>query len=373
MKNLEICRKEIDEIDQQMIKLFEQRMNVAKDVVTFKLANNLEIFQADRETVVIEKNKKRISQDILKPYAELFMRDMMNISKSYQASFVPIHNKYELFESQRKDIVVGFPGVPGSFSEQAVKEYFGEITKRTSYHNFDDVFMALKNDEINYGVVPLENSSTGAINDNYDAIRDYGFFIVGQQSLSISQHLLGVKGSCIEELREVYSHPQGLLQSSEFLLKHAYMEQKEYMNTATAAKYISQQGNPQLAAIASMDAAKLYHLDILAANIQNIKNNSTRFIIFSKHLEKDEQASCVSVVFTVTHQVGALYQIMKIINDHQINMLRIESRPLKQTPWEYYFYVDFEGNLEKESIILALEDMKAHTSTLRVLGNYAKR
>lgn len=373
MKDLDTCRKEIDEIDQQMIQLFEKRMNVAKDVVTYKLANDLEIFQAARENQVVEKNKERISQDILLPYAELFIRDMMNISKSYQASFVPINQIYDLKEPKTKDIVIGFPGVHGSFSEQAAKMYFGKETTRTSYDNFDDVFQALENDEIDYGVVPLENSSTGAINDNYDAIRDYGFFIVGEQSLSISQHLLGIKGSCIKDLKEVYSHPQGLLQSSEYLSKHSYIKQKEFVNTATAAKFVSQENNPHLAAIASIDAAHLYNLDVLQENIQNIKNNSTRFIVFSKHLEKDNQASCVSVVFTITHQVGALYQIMKIINDHQINMLRIESRPLKQTPWEYYFYVDFEGNLEKESIILVLEDMKAHTSTLRVLGNYSKK
>ena len=120
------------------------------------------------------------------------------------------------------DITVGFQGVPGSFSQKALDTYFGKQTKRQQYTHFKDVFEALKRDEIDYGIVPLENSSTGAINDNYDAIRDYGFYIVGEQSLSVSQHLLGIKGSKLENIQEVYSHPQGLLQTSLFLEKTSY-------------------------------------------------------------------------------------------------------------------------------------------------------
>lgn len=373
MKDLETCRKEIDEIDQQIIELFEKRMNVAKDVVTYKLAHDMPIFQSKRENQVIEKNVSRIKKEELKPYAELYVQDMMNISKSYQASFIPVRTAYELKEPCFDHIVVGFQGVPGSFSENALESYFGCHTKRKNFPQFEDVFKALQNDEIDYGVVPLENSSTGAINDNYDLIRDYGFCIVGEQNLSIAQHLLGIQGSSIEDLTDVYSHPQGILQTSLFLSEYPNIQPHEFANTATAAKYIAEQKNPHLGAIASKKAAELYHLDILQENIQNVKSNSTRFIIFGKQLEKVKEASCVSIVFTVAHKVGALYQVMKIINDHQINMLRIESRPLKNTPWEYYFYVDFEGHLEKKSILLALEDMKAHTSTLRVLGNYAKK
>lgn len=373
MKDLNTCREEIDEIDQQMIALFEKRMNVAKDVVTYKLAHDMPIFQSDREKQVIEKNIQRIHNEELKKYASLYIQDMMNISKSYQASFVLASHSYELCEPRYDDIVVGFQGVPGSFQEIALESYFGKETKRKNYQKFEDVFIALQNDEINYGVVPLENSSTGAINDNYDLIRDYDFYIVGEQSLSISQHLLGIKGSHIEDLTEVYSHPQGILQCSSFLNEHPLIQPKEFTNTATAAQYVAKEKNPHLGAIASRKAAEIYGLDVLQENIQNVKSNSTRFIIFGKYLEKRENATCVSIVFTLAHKVGALYQVMKIINDHQINMLRIESRPLKDTPWEYYFYVDFEGHLEDQSINLALEDMKAHTSTLRVLGNYMKK
>lgn len=373
MKDLNECRKEIDAIDQQMIKLFEKRMMVAKDVVNYKLSQDMEIFQPKREEEVIQKNVDRIENEELEAYAKIYVQNVMNISKSYQATFIPPRLKMKLYPPKTKDIVVGFQGVPGSFSEAALDKYFSEDTKRKNYEHFEDVFKALKNKEIDYGVVPLENSSTGAINDNYDLIRDYGFYTVGEQSISIAQHLLGVKGAKIEDLREVYSHPQGLLQTSRFLDKHPYINQVKYANTAMAAKYVADQNDPKLCAIASKKAAKLYGLEVLKENIHNAKTNHTRFIIFGEHLEKNENANCVSIVFTLAHRVGTLYQVMKIINDHQINLLRIESRPVQHTPWEYYFYMDFDGHIEDVNIISAIEDMAAHTNTLRVLGNYEKK
>ncbi len=372
MKDLKQCRQEIDVIDQQIIALFEERMNVARDVVNYKLAHQMEIFQSAREAEVIQKNVSRIHQDTLKPYAQLMLTSLMNISKSYQSTFLSHDNSLTFQKPKVKDITVGFQGVAGSFSQKALDTYFREDTKRLQYTHFKDVFEALKKDEIDYGIVPLENSSTGAINDNYDAIRDYEFYIVGEQSLSVSQHLLGIKGAKLEDIQEVYSHPQGLLQSSRFLEKH-HIRPHEYENTAMAAQYVASLQNPHIGAIASSQAAELYHLDIIQENIQNIQTNSTRFIIFGKHLEVSDDATCISIVFTLPHQVGALYQVMKVINDYSINMLRIESRPLLETPWEYYFYVDLEGSLKNESLIQALQDIKAHTKTMRILGNYAKK
>lgn len=373
MKDLKQCREEIDDIDQQIIALFEKRMHVAKDVVQYKIANQMEIFQAKREQQVIEKNVKRIEDNNLKEYAKIFIQNMMNISKTYQASFLSDDKHYELSSPCFDQAVIGFQGVPGSFSQQALHQFFGKDAKSRNYKDFKDVFEALQNDEIQYGIVPLENSSTGAINDNYDLIRDYGFYIVGEQSLSISQHLLGIQESREEDIVEVYSHPQGLLQCSQYLRQHPNIHKRECENTALAAQYIADQKDVRLGAIASYEAAKIYNLKVLKENIQNDKSNTTRFIIFSKQLEKTEDAMCVSTVFTLNHEVGALHEVMKIISNHQLNMLRIESRPIIDTPWEYFFYVDFEGSLDDSKVISALEDMKAHTNTFKLLGNYAKR
>lgn len=372
MKDLKECREEIDAIDQQMMALFEKRMKLAQDVVTYKKAHHMEIFQSDREKEVIRKNVRRITQSSLHSYARSFLTGMMNISKSYQSTFLSPSLTLSLQQPRLSHVCVGFQGVEGSFSQKALQAYFQDDVQCQHYPHFQDVFEALKRDEIDYGIVPLENSSTGAINDNYDAIRDYGFYIVGEQSIAVSQHLLGIYGAKLEDIKEVYSHPQALMQSSLFLQEHS-IRSHDYENTAMAAQYVSSLNQKSVGAIASLQAAKLYHLDVLYPHIQNLSNNATRFIVFAKNLEHSDDASCVSLVMTLPHTVGALYQIMKIINDHQINMLRIESRPLLSTTWEYYFYIDLQGHLKDERILQALQEMKAHTQSLRILGNYAKR
>lgn len=305
----------------------------------------------------------------LADYARNFMQDVMDVGKSYQATFIPLNNLYNLAAPKRENIKVGYAGVPGAFAHQAMLEYFGNV-ENTNYVNFRDVFEALKNAEIDYGIVPLENSSTGAINDNYDLVRDYDFYIVGEHSVCISQHLLGIKGAKIENIKTVYSHPQGIQQSADFLRNNPQMLSQDFSNTAAAAKYVSECNDLSKGAIASKVAAKLYDLEVLQENIHNEKTNNTRFIIFAKHLEDHPQTDRVSIVFTLQHKVGALYGVLKAIKDHQINLSRIESRPIKDKRWQYYFYIDFEGSLHDDNVKLALEQMKTNCLTLRVLGNY---
>lgn len=372
IKELAQCRKEIDEIDEQIVELFEKRMHVARDVITYKLHHNKEIFQPEREETVLQNNVNRIQDEELKEYALSFLQDMMDVSKSYQSSFIPLKNHYQFHKPKTKNIVVGYQGVEGSFSSLAMEEYFGKVTSK-NYQQFEDVFRALKNDEIEYGILPLENSSTGAINDNYDLVRDYDCYIVGEHCISISQHLLALPGSDIKDIKEVYSHPQGLQQCSQFLQDNVGITSHEYSNTAASAKYVSETGNTSLGAIASKQAAKLYGLEVVKENIHNEKSNHTRFIVVAKHLEDHSETNRVSIVFTLSHKVGALYSILKAIKDHHINLSRIESRPIKDKNWQYYFYIDFEGSLHDVGVQIALEQMKAHCLTLRVIGNYQQK
>lgn len=369
MKDLEQCRKEIDEIDQQLMKLFEQRMALSKDVITYKLAHDMEIFQPQREKAVIEKNTHRVVDKKLEQYAQSFIQDIMDVGKSYQASFISLKDSYQLAKPKTNDIKVGYAGVPGAFAHQALLEYFGAVSN-TNYEHFQDVYEALKNDDIDYGIVPLENSSTGAINDNYDLVRDYDFYIVGEHSVNVTQHLLAIKGTKLEEIKMVYSHPQGIQQSSKFLQQFPHIMPQNFSNTAAAAKFVSEGKNRQIAAIASNNAAELYDLEVIRANIHNEESNNTRFIVFGKQLEDHELTDRVSIVFTLQHKVGALYSILKVIKDHQINLSRIESRPIKDKHWQYYFYIDFEGSLHEDNVRLALEQLKTNCLTLRVIGNY---
>lgn len=370
MKDLETCRKEIDEIDQQMIALFEKRMAASKDVVKYKVAHGMKIFQKEREIQVVNKNLSRVKNKNLLNYARNFILNNMNLSRAYQASLMP-NSELKIASPKRENIKVGYQGVPGSFSSQAMRAYFGDV-ESYNYERFEDVFKAMQNNQIDYGVVPLENSSTGAINDNYDLINEYGFFIVGEQSLYIAQNLLGIPGAKAEDITDVYSHPQGLLQTSKYLQAH-HIRSHRYLNTALAAKMVSENNDPKIGAIASIEAARLYHLDVLAPSIENDKSNHTRFIVFGHQLEAPIDAERISMVFTLRHEVGSLYEVMHIIKRHFINMARIESRPLPGNPWEYYFYVDIDGNLKDYNILAALQELKACTYSFRLLGNYERK
>ena len=214
-------------------------------------------------------------------------------------------------QPQRTGVTVGYQGAPGSFSSQAMHQWFGKVDSH-NYPKFEDVFVALKKGEIDYGVVPMENSSTGAINDNYDLINKYHFFIVGEQSIYIAQNLLGIKGAKLADIKEAYSHPQGLLQTSKFLAAH-HIQGKACLNTALAAKMAAEKQDPAVGAIASTEAAELYDLDVLAPSIENDKSNHTRFIIFGREPEILPDADRIPLIFTLKNEVGTLYEVMRII------------------------------------------------------------
>ena len=372
MKTLEECRQEIDEIDTKLLSLFEARMQVSKDVILYKLAHDMEIFQPEREKLVIEKSKQKIQQENLKEYGAQLIQSIMDLSKDYQAEFIP--EKFEIEAhaplSKNEMLKVGYQGVEGAFGQEALEMYFSSKVDVKHYDQFEDVFKALDQHEIQYGVVPIENSSTGAINDVYDLIRNYGFYIVGEQSISIAQHLLALPGAELDDIQEVYSHPQGLAQSIQFLDTCPDIRRFPYPNTAMAAKMVMETNDKTKAAIASKKAAELYGLHILKENIHTDKTNHTRFIVIGKQMESNETYNRISIMCSLKHEVGALATILNIIRNHDLNMVRIESRPIHSKPWQYYFYIDFEGNIKDPNVIKALTKMQYNTELLRVLGTY---
>ena len=189
------------------------------------------------------------------------------------------------------DLKIGYQGVKGSFSEEAMISFFGENNKSLNYEKFEDVFISLKNDEIDYGILPFENSCTGAITSVYDLISKYGFYIVGEECIKINQNLVGVKDATVDDIKEVYSHPQGFEQSKKFLRNHEDFKLIYFYNTAISAKHVSKLNDKGKAAIASSRAAKIYNLDILAKNIHDNNNNHTKFVIISKNLESSKESN----------------------------------------------------------------------------------
>lgn len=366
-------RKEIDDIDKEITHLFEKRMDVSAKVARYKIENSLPIFNGTREAEVIKKNVNRLTNKKYEAFARKFFNYLMELSRALQQnefnedSSIPFNSNVKI-EGGR----LGFQGVEGSFSEEALIKYFGESKETSHYDTFEEVFEALKSNKIDYGILPVENSSTGAITEVYDLMNKYGFYIVGEECIKINQHLIGIEGATLEDIKEVYSHPQGFKQSSEFLKEHSDWMCIPYYNTATSVKKIYDLNDISKAAIGSERAANLYNLKIILPNINNEYENSTRFLIIGKNLEINDSCDKVSVVFSLEDEVGNLSSLLTHFAENNINLKKIESRPIKNSPWKYLLYVDFEGNLNSIEVKNALELIQKNSGYFKLLGNYKK-
>lgn len=383
--NLSECRNEIDKIDKELVELFEKRMNVAINVAKYKIENNIPIFNGAREAEVIEKNIKRLNNKEYSNLTEKFFTYLMELSRSLQADIIDQNNKNDNMigsieenistnENKRnlKNIKIGYQGVKGSFSEEAMIKYFGENHTTTDYEEFEDVFLALKNNEIDYGILPIENSCTGAITTVYDLLVKYGLYIVGEECIKIDQNLIGIKGSKFEDIKEIYSHPQGFEQSSEFLNKQNNLRLIPFHNTAISAKYVSELNDKSKAAIASLRAAQIYGLDVIQKEINDKDNNHTKFIIVGRKLESSKECNKITVVFSLDNKAGTLYNLLRYFAENNINMIKIESRPTKNEPWQYLLYVDFEGNIENEDVKKAIKLIEEKSEYFKLLGSYKR-
>jgi chorismate mutase/prephenate dehydratase len=270
------------------------------------------------------------------------------------------------------NISIGYYGVPGSHTHEAMLSIFGEGYKEAYSESFEGVFKLLHNREVKYAVVPIENSSTGGISEVMDLLNKYNVFIVAEKCMRINQCLLGIEGTKLEDIQEVYSHPQGLQQSKEFLQSHSEWSLFNYYNTAKSAEYVKQCNSKKKAAVGGAKAAKLYGLEIIKENINTNEKNFTRFIVISNELEETDEANKISIILNLPHQVGSLYNVIKIIHENNLNMLLIESRPIANSPWEYSFHIDVEGNLKDEKVKSGLEDIKARCIDFKILGNFIK-
>ena len=370
--NLEEIRKRINELDKSLAELFEERMRTVFKVAEYKKLNNMNVLDRNREKDVIKRAVSYLKDQKLAPYLNLFMEDLLAISRQYQIDTIKQESIIPVAKSEGEIIAnptVGYYGSVGSYCEEAALEYFGESTEKKSYMAFEDVISALLNDDIDYGVLPIENSSTGTITAVVDLIRDNNIYIVGEFISKICHHLLAVPGTKLADINTVYSHPQGLDQSSHFL-KQRQWEQIAYKSTASSAELISKLGDKTKAAIASERCAWLYGLEILVRDIQYNQNNYTRFIIIGKKLVLNDQCNKISIVMDIAHRPGALYKVLRLFSERNLNLLKIESRPIIEKPWEYLFFFDFEGNLKEGRVINLLECLKESSQNFRVLGNY---
>lgn len=379
--DLDDIRLQIDEIDRKMTELFEKRMDLVIKVAKYKEENNCKIFDSERELRVIEKNKGYLKNKKYEKSLEDFYNDMMAVSRRFQAKQIfsnyaedGTDSKLEKLvlnaKKKKDDPIVCYQGVPGAYSEEALIASFGEKAKRVNVKEFEDVFKKLRDDDIDYGILPIENSSTGSISEVYDLMRKYGYYIVGETSIKVDQNLLALKGAKLSDIKEVYSHPQGLKQSAEFLSDHKDWNLIPYSNTAKSAKLVSESNSIYKASIASKRAAEIYGLEVLVPSINYNNNNYTRFIIIGKELEINEDSNKVSIVFSAPHKPGALYGALSYFAENNLNMQRIESRPVIEKSWEYFFYIDFEGHLQDKNLRKAIVEIEKNSTYFKLLGNY---
>ncbi|HZK34237.1 MAG TPA: prephenate dehydratase [Bacillota bacterium] len=267
------------------------------------------------------------------------------------------------------DSIIGYYGSPGSYSQEAAISHFGQGFKLQSCASFEQVVSKVLSHEIDIGVLPVENSSTGIIAAVMDLIRDNRVYITGEHTTRICHHLLALPGTRLEDIKTIYSHQQGLEQSSHFLKQHAW-EHIAYKSTASSAKLISSLADKTKAAIASESCAHLYGLEVLVPNIHYNKNNYTRFITIGRDLIVGEHCDKISIAMDIAHKPGALYSVMGLFNKRGLNLMKIESRPIIGKPWQYLFFFDLEGNLEDSEVKDLLKCLEDGGHDFRVLGNY---
>lgn len=271
----------------------------------------------------------------------------------------------------QESILVGYMGVPGAYSHLALQQYFsGQPVEARNFMLFEDVVTAVMDGTVRYGVMPIENSSTGGITEVYDLVRRYGASIVGEKIVKVEHCLLGLPGAKLEDITEVYSHPQGFSQCRAFFKAHPAMQQFNYYNTAKAAEMVARKKDIHKAAVAGVQAAGPYGLTILARGINTNQSNYTRFIIISRQQELAADADKITLIVSLKHQPGSLYRVLSHFARYQINMTNIESRPIPGRPWEYYFHVDITGHLTDQAVQNALADLPEDTTDCKILGNY---
>lgn len=347
------AREIIDQVDREMAALFERRMSAVEQVIAYKQAHGLPILDSSREQSVLDRNTARIENPVYREYYRDFLRDLMGLSKQYQQVLAGADT-------------VAYPGVEGSYSHIAMRRLFPRANGR-AYTTFGDVVQAVDRGEVACGVIPFENSYTGEVGMTMDLLYQYDVHVTRMYDLPVSHNLLGVKGASLAGIRQIYSHEQALSQCRRYL-SALDAEQIPFVNTALAAKYVSEAGDPSKAAIASRETAGLYGLEILVEEINTSAENTTRFAVIARQAPASGER--FSLLFTVSHSAGQLAGAMQIIARYGFNMESIRSRSVKNVPWQYYFYVEIVGDASSPQAQAMLEELRQTCEQLKLLGVY---
>lgn len=376
MKDLLEIREQLDRIDRRIVELYQERLELCRDVAEYKIANNKMVLDKERE----EEKIRTVSQMAHNDFNEMAIKELycqvMSVSRKLQYQLLTQQGRalrlpFEPVSSLAgEDTRVVFQGAPGSYSQEAMEAFFGRQIDSFQVDTFRQAMCALEEGSADYAILPIENSTAGIVSEIYDLLVEFEHYIVGEQTIQIEHCLLGLEEAELSDITTVYSHPQSLMQSDEYLRQHPSWKQVSLLNNAFAARKVREDGRKDQAAIASARAGEIYGLKLLQRGVNRADNNCTRFIVVTNRKIFPREASKVSLCFEIPHQSGSLYHILSHFIYNNLSMTKIESRPIPERSFEYRFFIDFEGNLRDSGVKNALRGLREETMNLKILGNY---
>lgn len=376
METLEELREKLDEIDGQITDLYEKRMKVCEAVGEYKVSAGRKVFDRQREREKLIEVASRVNGDFNKKGIQELYQQLMSMSRKLQyqqlveAGALGRLPFIRIDDLDKKNARVVFQGTEGAYSQAAMQQFFGEDVNSFHVRTFRDAMEAIEEGAADYAVLPIENSTAGPVIEMYDLLDEFENYIVAETILPIVHTLSGLPGAKLSDIQRVYSKTEALMQTSRFLDEHSDWQRISVVNTAIAARKVLKEQDISQAAVCSAYAAKVHGLEVLVDEINDVADNSTRFIVVTNQKVFLKNASKISIRFELPHQSGSLYRILSHFIYNDLNMSKIESRPIKGRPWEYCFFVDFEGNLEDAAVKNAIRGLREEAQNLKILGNY---
>ncbi len=374
--DLRPLREKIDSVDREIVRLFEERMEISEDIARVKAHTDRKVYDKEREAAKIAAVRELAHGEFNKRgIGELFSQ-IMGMSRRRQYAILESGREpgrtpfIEVDDLDRENIRVVYQGVEGAYSHAALQAYFGSGTDSFHVKKFRDAMEAIADGSADYAVLPIENTTAGIVADNFDLLVDFENYIVAEQIIPVEHMLMAPRGSSIDDVKLVYSHPQALSQCDSLFVRHPDWRAVAFDNTAMAARKVSDDNRKEEAAIASRFAAELFGLDILQEHVNDMDANETRFMIVTNQRIFVKGARKISICFELPHSSGTLYNILSNFIYNDVNMTHIESRPIPGRNWEYRFFIDFEGNLNEASVRSALRGIRQEAINMKILGNY---
>lgn len=376
--DLKDIRDDIDSIDGQIIELFKKRMDCSAKVAQYKAENGMAVFNPEREKKILDKVEEQAGQ--YGGSARLLYSTIMELSRGVQHDMLGsgAELKNRIYSAEKKlcadndNVRVACFGAHGAYAHMAANKVFPDAEPKF-YSPFREVFRAISVGEVDFGVIPIENSSAGSVTAVYDLMLQYRFHIAAAADIPVNHCLAAKKGTLTENVRTVYSHEQALMQCSDYLNAHQEITQRTFVSTAQAAKMVSETDDDTAAAICSESAAEKYGLEVIARGFQNNPNNTTRFIVISKKMYIEPDADKISLCFSLPHVTGSLYSVLCRFAAHGLNLTKIESRPRYGKSFEYMFYLDFTGSISDSKTISLLCALSEELPDFSFLGNYKEK